>query len=117
MANGTKEGTLVNVKRVRRDTDKGGRDKLVLTFGTDKEGKDGLVQLIDALEQYRGKQVNFDIRVQEKQASNGSTFDSAFVIIKEMIPKDQAQTTYVPKNTARATTVKASADKIRKQFE
>jgi hypothetical protein len=112
-------GTIVNVKRVRRDQDAKGRDKVVLTFGLDQDGNNGLDSLLAALETYRGKQVNFDIRLEQKTSGAGAKFDAAFVIVKEMIPKDQAaaQTTFVPKGSARANAARANADKVRKAIE
>lgn len=113
----TNPGTLVSVKRVRKGEDTKGREKIVLTFGTDNQGANGLEALISALETYRGKQVNFDIRLDQKTTDRGVKFDTAFVIIKEMIPKDQQGTTYTPKNQSRADAVRAKAEKIQKQFE
>jgi hypothetical protein len=114
-----KNGTIVNVKRVRKGQDHAGREKLVLTFGLDSEGNNGLEALIAALQEYAGKQVNFDIRVEEKTSKSGSKFDAAFVKITEMIPRDQAgaQTTFVPKGTARANAAKANAEKVKRAIE
>ena len=117
--------TFVDVKRVRTgDKDSKGRDKTVLTFGLiNRETEDGstfqknsLDDLIAALQQYQGKQVNFSIHMEEKTSSQGSKFKSAFVKITEMIPKDQAQakTAFVPKN--RQAAVKATAERIQKEF-
>lgn len=105
----------MNVKRVRRGTDKSEREVLALTFGIDKQtGANGADALIEALEAYRGKQVNLDIRLSEKETKTGQKFDSAFVIVKEMIPKGQATTsTFTPKNKDRAAAAKASADRAR----
>lgn len=121
MSDAQNNGTLVGAKRVRTGTDNAGRKKTVLTFGLDKNGNNSADQLLAALETLRGKQVNFDIRVGEKESANG-TFETAFVIIKEMVPKDQqtssgGQAKFVPKNKSRAENVKATAQKIREQME
>jgi hypothetical protein len=120
MSDGQNNGTLVNVKRVRRAEGKGkagNQEQLVLTFGTGKEGEDGLESLLNALEQYRGRQVNFDIRITQQKGKTG-TFDSAFVIVKEMIPKAEGTTTFVPKGTAsKGAQAKANSERVRKQFE
>lgn len=112
--------TFVNVKRVRQAQDSKGREQLVLTFGLTK-GRNGeeintADALIDALEQYRGKQVNLDVRIEEKDSGNGRTFPSAFVRVVEMIPKGQGggtgRTQFVSKGQAAAT----KAKNITKQF-
>ncbi len=113
--------TFVNVKRVRTEIDKKNRQQTVFTFGlgTDKQGNptNGLDQLIDALTPYRGKQINLDFRVEEKEV-NGRKFPSAFVRVVEMIPKDQqTTTTYVPKTSSKAEQVKAQAAKLQQQFK
>lgn len=109
-------GTIINVKRVRKGTDSKEREKVVLTFGTDKDGRNGLDALLNALEQHRGKQVNFDIRLGKQQTERGAAFDTAFVIVKEMIPLDQKPATYVSKGKGSSTTA-AKAQKIQEQFE
>lgn len=120
--NGDNQGTLVNVKRVRRgEQDNSGRDKIVLTFGTDQDGNNGLDTFLTALEGLRGKQANVDIRISTKEGRNG-TFDTAFVIVKEMIPKGAggapgAGKTYVPKDQASAAKAQAAADRARKAME
>ena len=112
--------TFVNVKRVKLEQDDKKRDKMVFTFGLgeDKNGNptNGCDQLIEALQQYKGKQVNLDFRVEEKEYK-GKKFPSAFVRIVEMIPKDQqaSQTAFVPK-ASKADQVKANAERLAKQF-
>lgn len=114
--------TFVNVKRVKVDKDSKGRDQVKLTFGLtkDKNGQEvnSADQLIEALEQYRGKQVNFDIRIGEAE-SGGRTFPTAFVRIVEMIPKDAqapgTKTAWVPK-APKADTTKAKNEEIRNRF-
>lgn len=110
-------GKIVNVKRVREATDTKGRRQVVLTFGLDREGNNGLDPLIEALEELRGKQANFDIRLEEKVSEQGRTFTAAFVIVKEMIPRPQGQVQYVPKNTERANTARTNAAKVRQAIE
>lgn len=113
-------GTIVGTKRVRTGTDNAGRAKTVLTFGLDKNGNNSADELIKALEALKGKQINFDIRVGEKESEHG-VFQTAFVIVKEMIPKDQqapaTKSKFTPKNKERAENVKATAAKIREQME
>lgn len=118
--------TFVNAKRVRTgDTTKSGAEKTVVTFGLVKNYKTGeeensLDQLIAALEQYRGKQVNLNIFIQDKEDSNtGRTFQSCYVGVTEMIPKYQAQakTAFVPKANAKAAALKAKTDKLSEQFK
>lgn len=114
---GTNNGTILNVKRVRKDTDAKGREKVVLTFGLDKDGNNGADALLATLQELAGKQVNFDIRLEEKTSSSGASFMTAFVIVKEMIPKDAGTTKYVPKNSQRAAQVKSTAAKIKAQLD
>lgn len=114
------QGTLVSVKRVRKDVDAKNRDKVVLTFGTDNQGRDGLAELIAALKQYEGKQVNFDIRLDKKTTERGVAFDTAFVIVKEMIPKAAGggapgKAQYVPKQS-RKDQVQQRAKQINESF-
>jgi hypothetical protein len=111
------QGTLVNVKRVREDVDSKGRRKVVLTFGLDKDGNNGLDKLINTLTELQGKQANFDIRLEEKTSDKGTKFMTAFVIVKEMIPREAGQTQFVPKNTTRANTARANAAKVRSAIE
>lgn len=116
--------TFVNVKRVKSgEKDSKGRDVVKLTFGTgeDRQGNatNGCDQLIAALEQYRGKQVNLDIRIGEAEA-NGRKFPTAFVRVVEMIPKDDARsgavrTEFVPKVSKTEATKQRSED-IRAKF-
>ena len=47
-----------------------------------------LISFLDALQAYRGKQVNFDFRISDKDY-HGRTYRGAFLIVKEMIPRDQ----------------------------
>ena len=116
------QGTLVNVKRVRQEEDTKGRQKVVLTFGLDQDGNNGLDSLLDALTALRGKQANVDIRISKKTSSQGVEFDTAFVIVKEMIPKAAgagapAKGKFVPKNQAKATELKARAKAIQESLE
>lgn len=122
--------TLVNVKRVRQETGKGksgDQEATVLTFGIyedfrTKETKNSLDELIDALLPYKGKQVNFDIRVSEKTGAGGKTFPTAFVIVKEMIPRGDTpsvgvKTTYTAKTSSRQTDIKNQAAKFSRGIE
>ncbi len=116
--------TFVNVKRVKAgEQDDKGREKTVLTFGlqTDRNGNEVNTcdQLIEALEQYRGKQVNIDIRVGEAESAQGRKFPTAFVRIYEMIPKDAqaGRVAFVPKKPSRTDDVKARAAKIQQDFK
>ncbi len=111
-----KDGAILNVKRVRRDQDFNKRDRVVLTFGTDKDGVNGLDTLIATLQSYQGRQVNFDIRLDKKKSDRGVEFDTAFVIVKEMIPKGQEPATYTPKLTKQAD-VRERAKKFEKGIE
>ena len=110
--------TFVNVKRIKQGKDDKGRDKLVLTVGLNRDGRNDLDTLIDALTALRGKQANLDIRVSETQGADGRTFPTAFIRVVDMVPKSEGagKTTFVPKNQARANNVKASAQKIRQDF-
>ncbi len=119
--------TFVNTKRVRTgDKTKNGADKTTLTFGITKNFKTGAEEntldlLIAALEQYRGKQVNLTVFVQDKQSEDGRTFKSSYVGVTEMIPRDQApqgmKNTFVPKNVAKQESIKARAEKLADQFK
>ena len=114
--NQQQQGTIVSVKRVRKGFDTKEREKIVLTFGPDSKGRDSALALARAIQALEGKQINFDIRLDKKESDNG-TFDTAFVIVKEMVPKDQRKATFVPKNKSRADDVKAKAKKIQEQFD
>lgn len=114
-------GTIVGAKRVRKDEkDTKGREKFVLTFGPDSRGIDGAQALADAINSLvaEGKQINFDVRIGESTSANGRSFPTAFVIVKEMVPKDQAsaQVTYA-KKPSRQDSLKAKADKVRASIE
>lgn len=110
------------MKRVRRATDAKGREQLVLTFGlgTDREGNEinGADNLIAALQEYKGKQINFDVRLEKKVGARGTEFDTGFVVVKEMIPKDDPRsvppkTKFVPKGQARTAELKTNAERVR----
>lgn len=118
-----KPATFVTVKRVRQETDSKGREQIVLTFGL-TNGKDGVIEntadtLIAALLPYAGKQVNLDVRIEEKTSQQGRKFPSAFVRVVEMIPKDQGggQATFVPKTQSRTDAIKERSAKLQQQFE
>jgi len=112
-------GTIIGVKRVRRATDTKGREKVVLTFGLDKDGNNIADVLMQTLTALQGKQVNFDIRLDKRTSEQGVEFDTAFVIVKEMIPKDQQapRSTYKPKQAAAKSNLKARANAISKELE
>lgn len=116
-----KPATFVNVKRVRQDKDSKGREQTVLTFGLTKN-KDGeeintCDDLIAALLPYKGKQVNLDVRMEEKTSAQGRKFPSAFVRVVEMIPKEQGTVGFVAKTQTKSETLKATAAKIQQDFE
>lgn len=114
-------GSIVGAKRVRKDEqDIKGRDKIVLTFGPDKKGRDGAKELAKAISELAeaGKQINFDIRIGEAEGAGGRTFPTAFVLIKEMIPKSEGggQVGFA-KTESRQDAMKAQAEKVRKSVE
>lgn len=118
-----KPATFVNVKRVRQETDNKGREQTVLTFGLTKDKNGNEIntadQLIAALLPYQGKQVNLDVRIEEKTSAQGRKFPSAFVRVVEMIPKDAGgggTATFVPKSQSRTDGIKAAAKKIQQTF-
>ncbi len=113
-----KDGAIINVKRVRRDVDFNKREKVVLTFGLNRDGGNDLDTLIATLQSYQGKQVNFDIRLDKKTSERGAAFDTAFVIVKEMIPKDMADasSTFTPKKS-KQDDVRERAKKFEKGIE
>lgn len=111
--------TFVSVKRVKEGEDAKGRRQTVVTIGLDKEGNNHLDTLIDTLTALRGKQVNLDIRVEDKDAGNGRSFPSAFLRVTEMIPKDAGgggRVAYVPKQS-KADEIKAKTAKIQQSFK
>lgn len=121
-------GSIVNVKRVRRATDKKGREQIVLTFGLgqNRDGSDAnhADALIQALEAYKGKQINFDVRLDKKQTPSGAEFDTAFVLVREMIPRDDPRSTqgnakakFVPKGTTRTAELAKNADRVRQSIK
>lgn len=118
------KGVLVGAKRVRRvEADARGREQIVLTFGPDKQGRDSALELAQAITDLvnEGKQINFDVRLDKKQTERGKSFDVAFVIIKEMVPKDAEvgggkSPKFTPK-PSRAQTLKKTADQIRREVE
>ncbi len=115
--------TFVNAKRVRTgDKTAKGANKTTVTFGLVNDFKTGAEvntadQLITALEQYRGKQVNLMIFVEDKE-HDGRKFQSAYVGVTEMIPKDQTQgkATFVPKNQTTAAKIEAKSKQLAEQF-
>lgn len=117
--------TLIPVKRVRTETGKGKKgdqEQIVLTFGLNKEGGNDLDTLIDTLQEYRGKQINFDVRISEKTSERGTKFPSAFVLVKEMIPRNDdaggvQRTTTFTKKPSRQDKIKAEAKKFEKGIE
>lgn len=111
------KGTLVNVKRVRRGTDHKEREQVVITLGLDKEGNNSLDKFIEAVAALRGKQANFDIRFEKKTTDKGYEFESAFLIVKEMIPKDVPQARFVPKTEKKAADLKKRANAIKAELE
>lgn len=120
--------TFVKTKRVRTgDVTAKGAEKTVLTFGLVKNFKTGAEEntldiLLEALEQYRGKQVNLTVFLEQKE-KDGRTFPSAYIGITEMIPKSegggpggsQPRQQYVAKPSKGATAAEGAA-KIRQQF-
>lgn len=113
------KSVLVGTKRVREEEDDGkGRRKVVLTFGPDSRGNDTAVQLANAINELvaEGKQINIDIRIGEQTSDRGKKFPTAFVLVKEMVPKDQGTTKFVPKAT-KTSNLKSSAEKIRREVE
>lgn len=113
MADQENQGTIINVKRVTEATGQGkakDQDKHMFCVGLNKDGSNEFDKLLDALEQYRGKQVNFDFRVSDKQTESGVSFRGAFLIVKEMIPRAED-----PKY-AKKSDVKAKASAVRAKF-
>lgn len=115
------KGTLVGTKRIRKDEqDLKGRDKIVLTFGPDKKGRDSAKELAAAINELvdAGKQINFDIRIGEAEGAGGRSFPTAFVIVKEMVPLSAGggQVTY-EKKESRQDAMKAKAEKVRQAVE
>lgn len=109
------KGTLISVSRTNEGKDTKERARYEFTFSSDSQSPSGdkideVGKLIEALEALRGKKVKFDFRVEERQSRAGTTFLSSFVIVKEVIPRDQATTkTYAPK--AKTAANKAAAVK------
>ena len=120
--------TLVPVKRVRLESGKGkngDQEQIVLTFGLDKEGKNGLQAFVKSLQDILNagdqKQANVDIRITEKQSERGTKFPSAFVLVREMIPRDAGggfggKATYTKKPTNQDK-IKAQANKFKNGVE
>ena len=119
--------TLVPTKRVRLESGKGkngDQEQIVLTFGLDKEGGNNLKDLYNALTPYveQNKQVNFDIRITEKTSERGTKFPSAFVLVREMIPRAEgggyagAKATFT-KKPSRQDAIKAQANKFKNGVE
>lgn len=118
--------TLVSVKRVRMDSGKGknqDQEQIVLTFGLGKEGENSLKDLYNALTPYveADKQINFDIRITEKTSERGSKFPSAFVLVREMIPRAEgggfAGKSNFTKKPSRQDTIKKQAEKFKNGVE
>ncbi len=115
--------TFVNAKRIRTgDKTAKGANKTTVTFGLVNDFKTGVEvntadQLIAALEQYRGKQVNIMLFVEDKE-HDGRKFQSAYVGVTEMIPKDQqpGKATFVPKSSQTAAKIEAKAKQLAEQF-
>ena len=107
---------FVNAKRVSTGTDSKGRTQTKLTFGTytTKEGEVNTCdELIDILNQYRGKQVNLDVRIEKQEGG----YDRAFVRVTEMIPKSQGGAKFTPKTNSRQSKIQEQANKFRNGVE
>jgi hypothetical protein len=102
---------FVNAKRVSTQTDKNGREYTKLTFGI-YETKSGQVntldELLDVLEQYRGRQVNIEVRTESQD--NG--YDRAYVRVTEMIPKNSGQAKFTPKTSSKQANIRQQASKF-----
>ncbi len=111
MSEQEKNGVLINVKRVTEEKKQGKKqdqDKSMFCIGENTDGTNELDKLIAALEQYKGKQVNFDFRVTDKE-HEGRKYRGAFLIVKEMVPRDKQP-------SAKKTDIKAKADEIRQKL-
>jgi len=114
-------GQIVGAKRIRKDeVDVKGREKIVLTFGPDSRGIDGAKALAAAINELAdaGKQINFDIRIGEAESARGTKFPTAFVLVKEMVPKDAGggQVSYQAKQS-RQDSIKEKAAKVKAAVE
>lgn len=113
---------IVSAKRVRRgEQDLKGRDQIVLTFGPDKTGREGAQELAEAINKLasEGKQINFDIRIGKQEGARGKSFDTAFVLIKEMVPLNATsgtQVAYKAKQTRQEKMV-SNTENVKKQVE
>lgn len=107
MSENNNDSVLLNTKRTRVDKDVKERDRLVVTFN--QEQTEALIEALTAL---KGRQVNFDVRTEEKTGSRGK-FLSSFVLIKEMIPKAAGATTQV---VSKKRDFKDAASKISNAF-
>lgn len=104
--------TLVGAKRVREvEADAKGRKQVVFTFGPDSKGNNGAIALANAINELasQGKQINLDFRIGEAEGKGGRTFSTAFLLVKEMVPKAAGTSSYTAKPS--------TADKLAKQAE
>lgn len=110
MSDQNDRGTLLNVKRVTEETNQGKKqdqDKHLFCIGENSDGSNEFDKLLEVLQQYKGKQVNFDFRVTDKE-HQGRKYRGAFLIVKEMVPKAQQPN--------KKTDIKAKADEIRQKL-
>lgn len=114
------DSDLVSVKSVKVGEDLNGRQRLELTMGEDKRGIDGLQELINALLKYQetGNPVKLDIRVGEQQSRRGTTFPTAFILVKEVKPlaDDAGPKTFVKKESA-SDRIKSNAKRFEKALD
>lgn len=100
-------GTIINVSRTNELIDAKERKRLEFVFNsnaTDLNGnpRNEVDELIGALTALRGKKVKLDFRVEEKTAKSGKKFPTAFLLVKEVVPKTEGTTTYAPKGNKSA---------------
>lgn len=121
MADKKQDSSLVSVKSVREGEDLSQRKRVELTLGEDRRGVNGLQELIEALQTHskNGNPVKLDIRIGEQTSKQGRKFPTAFVLVKEVVPMDDAAP--APKNLkkveSRADRIKARASDIESALE
>lgn len=104
------KSVIIGVSRTNEQIDAKGRRRFDFTFSPTEERGDQVQALINALVALKGKKVKLDFRIEERTASNGSTFPTSFVMVREVQPKTAGTYKAVPKSNAaeRAAKVRGS---------
>jgi hypothetical protein len=79
---------ILSVSSTSVEKDSKGRDRTVLKLDTPKGGPAAgtcqVTELINLISPFKGKAVKLDVRVGERESSQGRTFKTAFIMVNKM---------------------------------